>query len=110
MNVIKDPLDELLKADAARHRDSYINDDGFTLRVVDALPARTRLTAPMRSAILGGITLFAALFVALFAGGGNFLVDAAMDIATRSLTQSAIAFIALVAILIGISIVATSDH
>ena len=109
MNVIRDPVDELLKADAELHRDRYIDDEGFTLRVIDALPARTAVSPTMRFTILGGIAFFATLFVALFAGGGNFLVDAAMDIATSTLTQSAIAFLALVAVLLAVTIAAARD-
>ena len=34
-----DWLEQALAADAAQHRDVYIDDDGFTARVMDALPA-----------------------------------------------------------------------
>ncbi len=110
MNIIRDPIDELLKADAALQRDAYIDDAGFTLRVVDALPARSAVSPAMRFAILCGFTLIAALIVALFAGGGNFLVDAVMDIATRSMTQTAIAFVVMVGLMAVISIAVASDN
>ena len=98
MNIIKDPIDELLKADAASHRDWYIDDAGFTLHVIDRLPAGSQISPAMRFAIPFGFTLLAAIFVALFAGGGNFLVDAVMDIATNSMSTSAFAFVAVVGI------------
>ena len=110
MNIIKDPVDELLKADAALHRNQYIDDAGFTLRVVDSLPTRPHVSPAMRFAIPFGFTLIAAAFVALFTGGGNFLVDAVMDIATSSMTNSSFAFIAIVGIMIAVSISATNDN
>jgi len=110
MNIIRDPVDDLLKTDAARHRDHYIDDDGFTSRVAESLPARASLSIAARCAILGGATLLATLFVALFAGGGDFLMDAAMDIATSTMTQTAIAFLAMVAVLIAVSISLAGDR
>ena len=110
MNIIRDPVDEALKADAAVYRDAYIDDAGFTLRVIDALPQRSHVSPAMRLAIPGGFTLLAAVFVALFAGGSNFLIDAVMDIATSSMTQTAIAFFAVVVIMVAVSIAAASDN
>lgn len=110
MNIVKDPIDELLKADAASHRDAYIDDGGFTLRVIDALPARRSLSQSMRLVIPLGFTVLAGVFVALFTGGGNFLVDAVMDIATTSMTQTAFAFLAVIGILIALSIAAANDN
>ena len=110
MNIIRDPIDEMLKADAALHGDTYIDDAGFTLRVVDALPSRSPVSPLMRFAIPCGFTLLAAVFVGLFTGGANFLVDAVMDIATSSMTQSAIAFVVVVGIMTVISIAVASDN
>ena len=110
MNIIKDPVDELLKADAASHYDLYIDDAGFTLRVIDNLPAQSRVSSAMRLAIPIGFTLLAASFVGLFSGGGNFLVDAAMDIATSSMSNSAFAFLAIVGIMAAVSVVAANDN
>ena len=109
MIIIKDQVDELLKADAVLHRDQYIDDAGFTLQVIDNLPGRSRVSPAMRFAIPIGFTLLAAVFVALFAGGGNFLVDAVMDIATSSMSNSAFAFFAIVAIMVAVSVAAASD-
>lgn len=109
MNIIKDSIDELLKSDAATHRDYYVDDAGFTLRVVDRLPARPRVSSAMRVGILLVLTSLAAAFSALFAGGGDFLVDATMDIATGSLSTSALVYLAIVGILIVVSVTAASD-
>ena len=110
MNIVRDPVDELLKADAASQRDQYIDDAGFTLRVIDCLPSGPQVSPAMHFAIPFGFTLVAAIFVALFAGGGNFMVDAVMDIATSSLSQSAFAFITIVGILFAVSIAAANDN
>ena len=109
MNVIKDPIDEMLKADATSSRDQYIDDDGFTLRVIDNLPALSQISTAMRISIPLGFTFLAATFVALFAGGDIFLVDAVMDIATYSMSKNAFAFAAVVCILIGVSVAAASE-
>lgn len=108
MNIVQDPVDALLKADAATA--DYINDDGFTLKVVDALPARARASAMARFAIPFGLTLLAAITVTVFAGGGNFLVDAMMDIATTTMTKSAFALIGIVGIMAAISLSALADN
>lgn len=110
MNIIKDPVDDLLKADAASHHDLYIDDAGFTLRVIDSLPARSQVSQVMRFAIPFVFTLLAAVFVALFTGGGNFLVDAVMDIATSSMTKSVFAFMAILAIMVAVSAAAANDN
>ncbi len=109
MNIIKDPIDELLKSDAAVQRDQYIDDAGFTLRVINNLPAASRISPAMRFAIPFAFALLAATFVALFAGGGNFLVEAAMDIATNNMSKSAFAFVAIVSIITAVSIMAAND-
>ncbi|MBL0125579.1 MAG: DUF5056 domain-containing protein [Betaproteobacteria bacterium] len=109
MNMIKDPLDEWLKADAMTQRDQYIDDAGFSLRVLDNLPVKSPISPAMRIAIPFGFTMVAAVFVALFAGGGNFMIDAVMDIATSSMTKSAIAFLAIASIAVAVSVAAAND-
>jgi hypothetical protein len=109
MNIVKDPIDELLKADANAHRDLYIDDAGFTLRVVDRLPTKSRSATTLRVAIPFGLTSAAAAFVALFAGGGNFLVDAAMDIATTNISSAAVAMVTIVVVMIAVSVAAVRD-
>ncbi len=108
MNIIRDPVDELLKADANAHRDAYIDDAGFTLRVIDRLPAKSRSHTTLRVTIPFGLTV-AAAFGALFAGGGNFLVDAAMDIATTNISSAAMALVTIVVVMIAVSVTAVRD-
>lgn len=106
MNTIRDPsdkmLDEMLKADARENRDQYIDDEGFTLRVLDSLPALpspTRLSRAMRIGIPFGMTLVGALFVALFAGGKNFFIDVTMDLATETISRDVVALVLIAAAL-----------
>ena len=54
-----DWLDGLLRTDAREHRDDYLNDDGFTARVMAALPAPAALPAWRKPAL-----------AALWAGAG----------------------------------------
>lgn len=111
MNIIKDPIDDILKVDAASNRDAYIDDAGFTMRVIDNLSTGAQVTsAKMRFTIPFVFTLLAATFVALFTGAGNFLVDAAMDIATSSMTKSAVTFIAIIVIVVAVSATAANDN
>lgn len=110
MNIIKDPIDDILKVDAASNRDAYIDDAGFTMRVIDNLSTGAQVTSAMRFAIPFVFTLLAATFVALFTGAGNFLVDAAMDIATSSMTKSAVTFIAIIVIMVAVSATAANDN
>ena len=109
MNIIKDPIDELLKSDAASQRDQYIDDADFTMRVINNLPTASRISSAMRFAIPFAFTLLAATFVALFAGGGNFVVEAVMDIATNNMSRSAFAFVVIVGIMTAVSITAAND-
>jgi hypothetical protein len=95
MNMIRDPLDEMLKADAREHRDQYIDDAGFTLRVMDDLPvaAPRQLSRLMRIGIPFGLAVIGALFVTLFAGGKNFFIDVTMDLATETITRDVVALV-----------------
>jgi hypothetical protein len=109
MNMIRDPLDDMLKADARAHRDQYIDDAGFTLRVVDSLPATTsnkHLSRAMRIAIPFGLTMLAALLVTLFAGGKNFFIDVTMDLATETITRD-VAALALIAVTLFAMVIAS---
>jgi hypothetical protein len=54
---------------------SYIDDDGFTSRVIRALPGRTA-PSRLRSAILVVITLLATGLAYLLSGGGRFVDEA----------------------------------
>ena len=110
LNIVKDPVDELLKADAARYRDGYIDDAGFTLRVMDTLPARRRVTMATRVLVPFAFSLVAAIIAVLFIGGGNFYVDAVMDIATNTINKSALALLVVMAVMVTMSISAASDR
>ena len=67
-----DWLDARLREEA-----SYVDDDGFTARVVQHLPVRRRQSRSMRAAILLSITFMATLAAYVASGGGQFLADAA---------------------------------
>ena len=109
LNLHKDFLDEALKDDAARYRDAYIDDAGFTLRVMDALPLQSQnvLSSKKRFAIIFGMATFAALIATTLLSGGNLLIDASMDMATDTITPSVVGLftITLVATVTAISAV-----
>jgi hypothetical protein len=90
-----DALEQWLKADAAKWRDQYIDDDGFTQRVMGNLAARpsmaatpARVTPAMRFALTYGLAIVAAAIVTFFGGGANFAIDAMMDMATSTMTTA----------------------
>jgi hypothetical protein len=65
----EDWLDTRLREEAA-----YIDDHGFTARVVEKLPAR-RIRRSLRAAILVGLTLVACAFAYMVSGGGWFIAE-----------------------------------
>jgi hypothetical protein len=73
-------MEEQLQEDwlDARLRDEagYIDDDGFTTRVLQQLPPR-RQSRSSRSVILLGITLIACALAYLLSGRGVFITDSA---------------------------------
>ena len=73
-------MDEQLQEDwldaKLREEMPYIDDDGFTARVVQQLPAPAR-SRRARTVILLGFTIIATLVAYLVSGGGMFLADAA---------------------------------
>lgn len=94
-----DALEQWLKADAAKWRDQYIDDDGFTQRVMSNLAARpsmavspARVSAKLRFALTYGLAIVAAIIVTFFAGGANFAIDALMDVATSTMTTTVLGF------------------
>ncbi len=98
MNTPPDDLaEQLLHADGQRHRDAYIDDAGFTQRVITALPPMalppaTPLSPALRWSLTYGMALVATIGVTFFAGGANFMVDAFMDMATATITSASIGF------------------
>ena len=72
-----DWLDRLLQADARDSRSSYIADQGFTARVMHALPAPLTLPAWRKPAVL-------ALWAVALAGISAALPGAALDVAREA--------------------------
>ena len=105
LSLHKDAVDELLKADVQAQRQQHIDDDGFTLRVVDRLPVRKRISAALRFAIPFGCTLLAAVIAVAFTPAGSFMFDAYMDLVTETITPTlvgmAVAMVALYVASIG---------
>ena len=73
-NPALDWLDDLLVADGADARSSYVADDGFTARVMHALPVRLTLPAWRKPVVV-------ALWVMALAGISFALPGAVLDIA-----------------------------
>jgi hypothetical protein len=68
-NLQEDWIDARLRDDA-----SYIDDGGFTARVVQRLPAH-RVRHSLRAVILLGVTLVASAITYLLSGGGWFIAE-----------------------------------
>src|ERR1700682_2229262 len=68
-NLQEDWLDGRLREEAA-----YIDDGGFTARVVQRLPAH-RVRHSLRAIILLGVTLVASVIAYLLSGGGWFVAE-----------------------------------
>lgn len=68
-NLQEDGLDTRLREEAA-----YIDDAGFTSRVVQKLPAR-QVRHSLRVVILLGLTIMACAMTYLLSGGGWFIAD-----------------------------------
>ena len=56
-----------------REATPYIDDEGFTARVLQQLPPPRRRHDLLRAAILLGMTLFASLLAYVVSGGGRFV-------------------------------------
>ncbi|MGZ5023675.1 MAG: hypothetical protein ACXWGY_01230 [Chthoniobacterales bacterium] len=74
-------IDEQLQVDwlDAKLRDEmpYIDDAGFTARVVQQLPARRHASRSLRSGIIIGVTLIACVVAYILTGGGAIFADSA---------------------------------
>ena len=79
MNEInqEEPVDRRLREAAP-----YIDDNGFTARVLQQLPAPRHARRSLRGAILLGITLLASVLVYVISDGGRFLVVAMARLTT----------------------------
>jgi hypothetical protein len=77
--------------DEALREQPYINDAGFTARVVAALPPAGKRFAWQRYLILGSITALAVAIGVVVLPGGKFVVDTVTLLMTaRALTPSLI--------------------
>ena len=105
LNLHRDTVDELLKADAREHRLQHFDDAGFTLRVMDRLPRAKRLSPALRFAIPFGSTLLACVIAVAFTPAGSFMFDAYMDLVTETMTPTlmgmAVVLLTLYAVSIG---------
>ena len=63
---------------------AYIDDDGFTARVMKQVPAHARPRS-QRASILLGVTILASLITYIISGGGRFVADAVVRIAAMPL-------------------------
>jgi hypothetical protein len=70
MMIQEDPLDRQLREAAP-----YIDDDGFTARVLAKVPALRRRTRSSRSFILIAITAMGSAIAYILSGGGRFVQD-----------------------------------
>ena len=103
MNTAHDPLENLLKADALAMREGYIDDAGFTKRVVAAMPAHSRLSRAARIGVPLAFTLVASTVVMCCTAAGSLAVDAFMDLATETVTANAVGLLLVTAVVIGVS-------
>lgn len=62
----------------------YIDDDGFTRRVLQQLPARRPRLQLFRAIILLGVTLLASIVAYFLSDGGRFISDGMMRMAGMS--------------------------
>jgi hypothetical protein len=97
-----DDLDRQLR-DAA----SYIDDDGFSRRVLATLPARHARRQRVRAAILLGATLVASLIAYLLSGGGQFVSQGVMRMGQLSPVVLLCVAAALGVLATGIGVIAT---
>ena len=90
LNLHRDAIDELLKTDALERRMEHIDDDGFTLGIMDRLPPKRRVSAALRFAIPFACTLIASVIAVAFTSAGIFIFDAYMDLVTKTVTPTLI--------------------
>ena len=58
-----------------REAEPYIDDDGFTVRVLQQLPAPRRSRDLLRAVILLGMTFLASVLAYVVSGGGRFVSE-----------------------------------
>jgi hypothetical protein len=93
-SLTDDDIERMLREDATRMHEAYIDNDGFSERVMQdivKLPVPRGLSAHHRIMIVAATTIGGLLLV-MFAGHGNdYLIDAVMDFATQTLTPTLLA-------------------
>ncbi len=75
-NLQEDWLDARLREEAV-----YVDDAGFTARVVQKLPPARQIRYATRSAILLGLTVLASVIAYFVSGGGMFIAESMARIA-----------------------------
>jgi hypothetical protein len=80
-NLQEDSLDARLRDEAP-----YLDDAGFTSRIVEKLPAR-RVRRSSRAFLLLGITVAACLVAFWVAGGSSLVIDAYANVAMMPVTS-----------------------
>jgi hypothetical protein len=102
-----DPMDRLLREDAARK----LPDDGFTPRVLASLPAaRTARATWWKPALMLGSTMLGSVLAMAFAPEGTSLVQGFVDITqSRVLTSAALTGLATCAALLISALVLAAD-
>lgn len=73
----EDPLDRQLREAAP-----YIDDAGFTARVLAKLPASRRSERSLRAVILPGITLLGSVLAYVLSDGGRFITENILGVAS----------------------------
>jgi hypothetical protein len=71
----EDELDRQLRECAL-----YLDDDGFTARVLQRLPPSKSARRPIRAIILLGITVLASVLAYFLSGGGRFINDGVIQL------------------------------
>jgi hypothetical protein len=104
-----DPIENLLKADAAEFRAQHIDNAGFSERVIAELPARRRVSREMRVLLPFGFAMSGLAIAFFFAGGRDFAIDVGMDLITTTLTPTVFAFFALAFTLVAASLTTIKD-
>ena len=97
--VVDDWLDAVLSADGREHRDAYIDDDGFTARLMSALPAPVTLPV-WRKPALAALWAAAGLGIALALPAT--VVDVAHEILRLIIIGQPVSFTGIAAGVIGL--------
>jgi len=87
-------IEALLHADAINFRHEQIANDGFSARIMARVatlpPPAATLSVKKRFTIIALATLIAVIVAVTAGAGGNFLIDALMDLATKTVTPNVV--------------------